>query len=68
MSEKTVAVGDIVRYREVVDEGDDEFRFEVVEHNGDRVRIRMLDWHYGKLVPETVVPTRDVVNVEDARK
>jgi hypothetical protein len=35
-------VGDQVRFREVLDPGDEECLFDVVEDNGDRVAIRLV--------------------------
>jgi hypothetical protein len=68
MSERGISVGDIVRFREVVDEGDESERMEVVELRGDRILLRTLDpyWQDRRLVPTRVVPTADVVKLDDA--
>ena len=37
-----ITVGDKVRFAEILDPGDDECEFEVIEDNGDRLLIRMI--------------------------
>jgi hypothetical protein len=37
-----VTVGDLVRFCEIVDPGDESARFEVIEDNGDRLIVRLL--------------------------
>jgi hypothetical protein len=66
VEDEQIVVGNIVRFREVADEGDEDARFEVVELRGERILLRTLDpyWQGKRLVPTTVVPTADVVKVE----
>lgn len=68
MSESGISVGDVVRFRSVVDEGDENERMEVVELRGDRVLLRTLDryWRHTLLIPTRVVQTTDVVKADDA--
>ncbi len=51
-------VGDIVRFTEDIDPGDTLFRFILIEDNGDRVIIQLIDDHW------TMKPTRCVRRVE----
>ena len=58
-----VSVGDRVRFREVVDPGDDRCRFEVVEDNGDRLMLRLIcDL---TIPPISVVQTAEVCKAID---
>ncbi len=38
----TISVGDMVRFMEIVDPGDEDSRFIVIENNGDRLMIRFV--------------------------
>lgn len=53
-------VGDIVRFKEVVDPGDDKVRFVVVEDNGDRL--------FGKLVCNLPIPPVQLLRRKDVCK
>ena len=43
--------------------GEESFRFTLVEHRGDRVLLRVLDWPNPLLAPTEVVKLSDVVPV-----
>lgn len=52
--------GLIVKYADPL-EGEETFRFVVLEDNGSRLLIQVLDWHNPLLVPTEVVSRNDVV-------
>ncbi len=61
--EREIIVGDKVRFREIVDPGDDKCRFEVIEHNGDRLMLRLIcDL---PIPPISLVRTADVCRADD---
>ncbi len=53
-----INLGDVVRFREIVDPGDEDSRFVVVEDNGDRLMIRFIC--NLPIPPIQVVPRSDV--------
>lgn len=63
-------VGDIVKFKKILEPGDEFLRFDLVEHNGDRVLIRvrptpLLKWNWEVLPLQQVVPTDDVELADD---
>ena len=59
-----IKVGDKVRFRNVIEPGDETSRFEVIEDNGDRLMVKLIcDLH---IPPISVVRTSEVCKADDA--
>lgn len=64
-TQDTFAVGDTVRFREVVEAGDAEARMIVLELRGERVLVTDTRHAHWNIKPTAVYPAADLVKAQD---
>lgn len=57
--------GQIVRFREALEAGDETRRFTVLEMREDRVLVQVVGWHNPKLVPTFVYRVAELCVAEN---